>query len=728
MQAARGVLERLLPAHANEFVLKQIAQEDGRDRFEIESVDGKIVLRGTDGVTTCFALNWYLKYYCNAHVSWCGNQLDIPSPLPAPEACFSRTSPYKYRYAFNFCTFGYAMAYWSWERWERELDYMAFNGINLPLSITGAESVTREVYRELGVSDTDIGKFISGPPYLPFFFMGCLDGWGGPLSDAWYKKQTALQKKILERARSLGMKPILPAFTGHVPAAITTKFPDAKIQRMKSWGGFPGTYVLDASDPLFARIGHLTLEKTIEMYGTDHYYASDTFIEMHPPSLELDYLKGISREIYKSMLDVDPKATWVMQGWLFNNSETWTQPRIDALLSGTPDDRMIILDLWATAKPHWTHTKAFGGKQWIWCQVHNWGGKQGMYGRMQRVGTNLPNALNHPESGNLVGIGTTNEGSEINPLVFDQMYEMAWHNKPLDLHRWVEGYARRRYGKSIPAVTQAWKILIDTVYSCNNDHQRGPIGSFLTMRPSLSPRGGSFVRADIFYNIYEVQAAFTLLLSAADELWDEETYRYDIADLARQVMSDLSQKELHPKLRAAKSAEDVEAFKEQASIYLQAINDVDELLLSQSLFLAGRWIGMARDKAAGNQEERNLYERNARNIITTWGDKNNLLHDYAQRQYGGMMGDFNYTRWKIYLDTVVAQLMGKKVSSAETRIRQYEERWVYSQNDYPRQPIGDTLAIARKIQDKYINLEKINNVLASRKPPNPKDAAPFIGR
>ena len=29
-------------------------------------------------------------------------------------------------------------AWWDWERWEREVDWMALNGINLPLAFTGA--------------------------------------------------------------------------------------------------------------------------------------------------------------------------------------------------------------------------------------------------------------------------------------------------------------------------------------------------------------------------------------------------------------------------------------------------------------------------------------------------------------------------------------------------------------------------------------------------------------
>ena len=33
---------------------------------------------------------------------------------------------------------------------------------------------------DLGLTDEQIGKFFVGPAYLPFGWMGCIDGWGGP--------------------------------------------------------------------------------------------------------------------------------------------------------------------------------------------------------------------------------------------------------------------------------------------------------------------------------------------------------------------------------------------------------------------------------------------------------------------------------------------------------------------------------------------------------------------
>src|SRR3990170_2327046 len=81
--AARGVLQRVIPEVADAFQLETIPQDDGHDVFEVESVDGKIIVRGSNGVAITSGVNWYLKYVCRCHLSFNGDQLDVPQPLPA---------------------------------------------------------------------------------------------------------------------------------------------------------------------------------------------------------------------------------------------------------------------------------------------------------------------------------------------------------------------------------------------------------------------------------------------------------------------------------------------------------------------------------------------------------------------------------------------------------------------------------------------------------------------
>ena len=276
--AVRGLLERLLPGKAEGFAFEVISAEGDRDVFEIESRAGQVVLRGNNGVSLASGLNWYLKYYCQCHHSFTGgSQLRLPEPLPEVNPKFRRVSTAQHRYFLNYCCFGYSLPWFDWAQWERLIDWMALNGINLPLSVTGQEAVWQAVGRRFDLEARDLEEFLAGPPYLPFGWMGCLDGHGGPLPQSWTDAHLELGRRILERQRALGMRPVLQGFTGHVPPAIARKFPAARFQKI-NWCEWE-TLVLDPLDPLFPRIAAAFLEEQTRLLGTDHYYAADTFIE-----------------------------------------------------------------------------------------------------------------------------------------------------------------------------------------------------------------------------------------------------------------------------------------------------------------------------------------------------------------------------------------------------------------------------------------------------------------
>ena len=147
------------------------------------------------------------------------------------------------------------MVWWSWERWEREIDWMALHGINLPLAFTGQEAVWYQLYKGLGMTDSELQDFFTGPAFLAWQRMGNLRRWGGPLDADWRSDQADLQKKILARMREFGMTPVLPGFAGHVPGAISRIFPHANLTHTSNWSGFNSTYssvsLLEPSDPVF---------------------------------------------------------------------------------------------------------------------------------------------------------------------------------------------------------------------------------------------------------------------------------------------------------------------------------------------------------------------------------------------------------------------------------------------------------------------------------------------
>lgn len=124
IEAVRGLLQRLFPTHMHQFSLSLIPSENGLDVFEVETVKSQLQLRGSSGVALASALNWYLKYKCHVQITWQDAQLQLPSILPPVVPTYRQETPFSYRYYYNVCTFGYSSAFWSWERWEKDIDWM----------------------------------------------------------------------------------------------------------------------------------------------------------------------------------------------------------------------------------------------------------------------------------------------------------------------------------------------------------------------------------------------------------------------------------------------------------------------------------------------------------------------------------------------------------------------------------------------------------------------------
>ena len=224
---AQALIARVLPSHASQFTCETIASAEGRDVFEFDAQDGRIVLRGNNGVSLAMAFNQYLASVAKVRYDWLADDpLCVSGKLPLPTAKVRRTCAARERFFFNYCTYGYSLPWWRWERWERFIDWMAMNGINRPLAQAGLEATWLRVWQSYGLKQEDIQAYFSGPAHLPWHRMGNLDAWGGPLPMSYIEGQMKLQRKILSRARGLGIKPILSGFAGHVPEVLKTVKPD----------------------------------------------------------------------------------------------------------------------------------------------------------------------------------------------------------------------------------------------------------------------------------------------------------------------------------------------------------------------------------------------------------------------------------------------------------------------------------------------------------------------
>jgi alpha-N-acetylglucosaminidase len=114
--------------------------------------------------------------------------------------------------------------------------------------------------------------------FLAWWAMNNLEGWGGPLPEDWYRQQEALQKRILQRERSLGMHPVLPGYCGMLPHDAKTKM-GVGVTDGGKWNGYMRPSNLIATDPSFDRIADLYYKELTRLYGKASYYSMDPFHE-----------------------------------------------------------------------------------------------------------------------------------------------------------------------------------------------------------------------------------------------------------------------------------------------------------------------------------------------------------------------------------------------------------------------------------------------------------------
>lgn len=68
-KAAKALAERIVPHVADRFTFEEMKDESGKDVFELETLNGKIRIRGNSANSMAVGLNHYLKYYCKTSVS-----------------------------------------------------------------------------------------------------------------------------------------------------------------------------------------------------------------------------------------------------------------------------------------------------------------------------------------------------------------------------------------------------------------------------------------------------------------------------------------------------------------------------------------------------------------------------------------------------------------------------------------------------------------------------------
>lgn len=665
--------------YSEHIVISQIdAIQTGMDRYQIsDREDGKILIEATSGVAAAVAFRWYLENRCDSYVGPLTKRLNFPKNPPAIGQPHSDEGLCLYRYFLNYCTFGYTFLFWQWEQWENLIDWMMLAGYNLILNPVGNESVWLAALQQIGYTLEQARAFICSPAVFPWQCMNNVASWSGAASMQYYQKRLLLARKINDRIRSFGAEIVAPGWSGMVPADFEEHRPNAKPIHQGLWCGMPRPSILTSEDPNFAPMGYYFYKNTKELIGDIKFFSTDPFHEGGDSSkVDIEaYAKGCLRQ----MKEFSPNAVWFLQGWGDNPMRN--------LLRALPVGEVLIGDLCSIF--HELEDN-FADYPWLYGTVDNFGGQRRFRGNLNTlIADPLVYAKNEDLS--MVGLAMFPEGLDTDEMMFDIVADYAVSSVQHEPDDWLRKRLRIRYGVDSQSAFEGWKLIRDHIYIGIEPRDSG-----LLSRPSLTVAHVICQTYELTYDNDILKEAVRLLYQDYDLLCGSEAYRMDLMDAARQWLGNYAWEPIK-KIQNSYFTKDLQTFEENAAILMKAYDIQERLTGTDRHAMLGPWLQLAR--AVGDTPAEKAYmEFQARTIITLWGDREGSeeLHDYAAREWNGMLSDFYRPRWDSYLNILRCSFV---TGNKPLDYNRYDAEYQFTtlSKAYPCEPYGDQKAIIAEL-------------------------------
>ena len=660
-----NLIKRNTPDIADCFILETAEKKNGKSFYEISTLNGKILIKGDCKISLAMGYYNYLKRFCKVNYAHCGNTGFKITKAVLPEETVLHTFSQEKRAYLNYCTLSYSMRSWGWEEWEKEIDFMAMNGINLPLSVIGYEAVVFYTLCDFGFSKEDALKFIAGPSYYPWQMMTNLDSFMPVVDEKFIENRLELGRKILKRELELGMTPIQQGFAGHIPYELGKLLNSKTLQQLPTWCGFPGVFQLDPLDECFHKVGIALLKKQQELFGAYHYYASDPFHENEPPVDGDKYLADVGKAISKMYTDFDKDAIWVMQGWSLR----------EQIVKAVEKDKLLILDL--DGSKSLLHN-GFWGYSFICGTLHNFGDRNSLHGSIKLLAENQY-AIRKDKYPNEIGTGLFMEGFFQNPLYYDLAFDVITNDQAIDLESWLCDYAERRYGSDEECLKAA---VISLRNSCYSDTCIGrETSSIVAARPSTTHYHTA--PNDIVALRYDNKVLYSALLALLKaEKANKDGYFFDLCDIARQVFSNKA-KEIYFSIMESFHNGDKEEFKKQTALFKDLLLAIDRLLATRCELSFDSHIEKAIANACSKKQE-DVYRRNEVTLLTIWGPfENNELFDYAWKEWSELIKYYYLPRWEMFFSELQNNF-DKDITHISTTPFNHNERNDYDTTDFQK--------------------------------------------
>lgn len=686
---------RNTPKIADAFEFRTCESDNGFDTYQVFDEDKKIVICGNNKIAMAMGYYKYLHDCCNVMLVSGDYDISYIKSAPLPEKKITCTVRQKIRMAMTSQRFAAEADGWGFDRWEKEIDFMAMNGINTPLALTGSDSVLFKMLTGMRIKPETVASFISGSCYWYRQLAGNLFGFL-PINYAdYFDKKIAVGKRVTEREKELDMMPVHQGILLTAPFSFRKHYPKSDFIKLPQWNGFPPAMTISADDYGYFRIfNKMFLEKQKELLGETHNYIFDPLTDVDTSGYN-SFIETVGDDFRELLDEIDSEGIW------FVRSDSL--PEIKCKIEKT-----VIIDENGT---DYDKRGGFAGNDFVLGFRGNLNGRTVLCGDMESLCEN-PFLAAKEKYENAVGTGLFFDSDDENPYFYSLAARMITSDKRADLKHFMHDYSKCRYG------TEGYG---DDLYKlaklCYGKGSNLNQASALCARPCT--KINHTAPFDTFERPYDNKDLLAFVKETlANDAKKNDKYRRDMAGVLRQVLSN-TLRPLHIQATGCFMNKMISEYEKTSNAFLEICEDIDRLLRTVPENNLYYHLESARQLGDTKELRQNL-EINFLMYHTIYGPvKNSKLFDTNWREWGGMVGHFYANRWYKYFRMLAAYFKKPKKlkdvsrhqvydrnAFADTllgkRLEYFETEWI---RDYVPRPTGigeeDTITVMNELIEKY---------------------------
>lgn len=681
------LIKRNTPRIADQFLLKTIESDNGYDCYEIYSEGKKVVLAGNSPLSQAMAYYDYLGKYHGVVITSGDYDISTISSAPLPEEKISRTIKKKIRAMTSYESFSLNGNFRGFDRWEKEIDFMAMHGFNRALQPVGFDGVLFRTLTDIGMPENFCLEFSSGPAFLMNQLTGNIAGTNSVNSKEYLERKITVGKLISDRERSLGIEPIFPAAIPSVPFSLRKKYIKMDIFKAPMWYNFPPIFFIRPKNAFFSVFNKKFLTIQREALGETHSYIFEGVYESDKKGYN-SHLADLGKALEEMLGEFDAEAVCYLHTSSINAD----------FFKNCSGDRYIFLDNCEMSKS----SDILNSRKYIPEISGNRYGRTGIYGNVQKL-------CDNPFANSELGGALSFDSFDINPVYCAAALKAITTDGSFDRDEFIRDFCAKRY--KTDSFTDDIISLIDL---CSSDECTG---SIICARPCTNVKHtapyDTMERDYDFHRLYQIAQN----IANSDDKKTDAT-RADLQSIVRQFLSDLAYP-VYIKATEFFKEKNVRNFEQASNLFLEICEDIDRLLRTReetnfcTKYLEAQELG-------SSQEEKESLQINFLLLHTIWGPfDHSILYDTVWNEWGGLVKDYYEARWHMYYRSLAAYFDNPKKlkdnskkqpldrneyngSYQAKRLALFENNFL--ENYIPRKNgIGeeDTVEVAKELLEKY---------------------------